>query len=406
MTATAIPQHRTPQSRRLMHALAYYAAYIILGTMLAAMGPTLPALGQQTGSTLSQISILFTANSLGYIGGSLVGSRLYDRRPGQPILMVTLLAMSCLTFLIPMVANRWLLVSTFLLIGIGMGVLDVGGNTLIVWLFGRDVGPYMNALHLSFGLGALLSPILVDQMVALTGGIRAAYWLLSALMIPVAVWMIRIPSPERPGRGQSEPFRPLNRAHYMFVAFIAIFFFLHVGAELSFGGWVFSYASALQIGPQTTARLLNSLFWGGLTLGRLIAIPLAVRLSPAIMLLIDLLGAAVSLGLVFLLPDWPPSLWIGTGCFGFFVASMFPSTINYVEKRMPITGRVTGIFLVGANAGSMTLPWVVGQLFEPVGPGSLIVVVGVAIITGIGLFAAMQVYTGRVLANLDPVEVT
>ena len=42
----------------------------------------LPALAEQTRSTLGQVSILFSARALGYLLGSLLGGRLFDRLPG------------------------------------------------------------------------------------------------------------------------------------------------------------------------------------------------------------------------------------------------------------------------------------------------------------------------------------
>jgi len=397
MTTTAISN--TTQPNRLSRAFAYYAAYIMLGLSLAALGPTLPGLAEQTGTSLSQISVLFTTNSLGYIVGSLLGSRLYDTQPGQPVLFVTMLSFSALIFFVPILNVAWMLMLNLALIGIAMGVLDVGGNTLMVWLFGKDVRPYMNALHLCFGIGAFLSPLLIESMVSVTGSIRGAYWLFAALMLPVAVWMIRIPSPERPGTGSAEAARPLVRVHYILIGILAVFFFLHLGSEIAFGGWIYSYAQALNIGQQATARLLNSVYWGGLVLGRLVAIPLAVRLAPATMLLIDLLGAAVSLGVVYFLPGWAPALWIGTAGFGFFLASIFATSINYAEERMPITGLVTGIILVGGNAGAMSLPWLVGQLFETNGPISMVVVISIAIVLALALFGVMQVYTRRFMSH-------
>ena len=60
-------------SRLLPRALVYYAAYVILGLSLSVVGPTLPELAAQTGSTLGQISVVFAASSLGVVAGSLLG---------------------------------------------------------------------------------------------------------------------------------------------------------------------------------------------------------------------------------------------------------------------------------------------------------------------------------------------
>ena len=93
---------------------------------------------------------------------------------------------------------------------------------------------------------------------------RNQYWLFAALMIPVAIWLARLPSPDGPvAGGTSTDPRGIVRRHAWLVGLIAAFFFLHMGGEMAFGGWIFSYADDAT-GSQTTARLVNSAFWGGL----------------------------------------------------------------------------------------------------------------------------------------------
>jgi fucose permease len=274
-------------------------------------------------------------------------------------------------------------------------VMDVGGNTLTVWVFGHEVGPYMNALHLAFGVGAFLAPMLIDRIVALTGGFRWAYWLLALLLVPITLWMLRIPSPARPD--EEEPKNGQSRAAASGFAGLTILLaglmFLNVGMEVSFGNWVFSYAVARQIGTETVARLLNSTYWGGFMVGRIIAIPLATRLAPRAMILADLLLAAASIGVVVLFPGWPLALWIGVFGFGLSIASLFASTLNFAERRMSFTGSVMGTLMIGGNVGSMTLPWLIGQLFEPVGPLAVMIVIGVSILVALVLFILIQLYS-------------
>ena len=154
---------------------------------------------------------------------------------------------------------------------------------------------------------------------------------------------------------------------------------MHMGGELAFGGWIFTYADEAT-GSETTARLVNAVFWGGLVVGRVIAIPLALRLSPKAMLQLDLVGAVLSLALLVLLPDSIPALWIGTIGFGVSIASMIASSFNLAERHMPIASGVSSAFLVGGSLGSMTLPWLVGQLFGPYGRLSVVYVTAAAML--------------------------
>lgn len=391
-SGTRSPELPKP-SRQLQKALVYYAAFLVLGIAVSALGPTLQSLADQTNSSLSQISIIFAGNSLGYVIGSLLGGWLYDRQRGHPVLAVTLSVLSILLFTLPLAASLWLLVAILMVIGFGMGIIDVGGNTLIVWLFGRAVGPYMNALHLAFGVGALLSPMLVDRVVVATGGIRWFYWSVAILVVPVLLWFTRLPSPPPPASTGEHSAETAPRSHPWLILMIAGLFFMHVGTELGFGGWVFSYAVAMKVGPETLARVLNSTYWGGLTLGRVVSIPIAIKVRPKTMLLLDILGALVSIGLLLLIPVWPPVIWIATFGLGFSLASMFPSTINFAERRIPITGKVTGYFLVGANAGSMTVPWLIGQWFESAGPQSMLLILGSAMSLALLLLLGLLRYS-------------
>ena len=54
--------------------------------------------------------------------------------------------------------------------GANMGVLDTIGNTLLIYAHGDKIGPWMQAMHFHFGLGALLSPLFVRGSMVIKGG--------------------------------------------------------------------------------------------------------------------------------------------------------------------------------------------------------------------------------------------
>ena len=106
--------------------------------------------------------------------------------------------------------------------------------------------------------------------------------------------------------------------------------------------------------------------------GRLLSIPLTVRFSPKALLRADLLGALVSLGLVTLFPRSLAAIGVGSAGLGFCLATIFPTNMSLASRYMSITGKITGWFSIGSSLGALVLPWLVGQLFEPVGPELLI----------------------------------
>ena len=150
-------------------------AFVGLGLVGAVLGPTLPALAELTRTSISQISILFVARSVGYLGGSILGGNLFDRIPGHPLMALTLIGLGISLLFTPQVSLLWILIGIIFITGLSQGVVDVGGNTFIVWLHGKNVGPFMNALHLFYGVGTFLAPIIIAQAVLITGGITWGY---------------------------------------------------------------------------------------------------------------------------------------------------------------------------------------------------------------------------------------
>lgn len=385
-----------PHVRRAATA-GYFGSFIIFGLLTSALGPTLPGLADNTGTELAQISFIFTAQALGYLAGSVYGGHLFDRLPGHRLLFGVLLGMAGLAFFVPLISLFWLLVLVFMFLGAMQGSLEVGNNTLLVWLYRDRVGPPMNALHFFFGVGAVLSPLIIARTASGGEDIHGVYWALSIAAIPIAFWLGRLPSPGNPVLGQPGKGGPVN---YLLVAMVAILLFLYVGAEVSYGGWIYLYTLNQFEGlPIASAALLTSAFWGAFTVGRLISIPLATRVKPGVALVVDLVGCLLSLGMILIWPGSMVAIWMGTLGLGLFMASFFPTTVTLAGQKMHITAQVSGWFFVGAGAGGMVLPWLIGQLFVAIGAGITIWFIMIDLLITLGVLAFFLYLTSHTAEN-------
>jgi FHS family Na+ dependent glucose MFS transporter 1 len=371
-TSEASTQHRQRGQTR-----AFYVSFIALGLTFASLGPTLPSLAKNTGSTLSQISILFTVQALGLLLGNFFSGKLFDRRPAFPFLAAVVVVTAAMLALIPLAPSLWLLAALMLAMGLAAGSIDVGGNTLLVWIHGDQAGPSMNALHFFFGVGALLAPIFVAQAIGLTGGVTWAYWALALLVLPAMVLFLRLPSPVAPAHIAQARREPIP---WLPVGLMIMGFLLFVGAETSFGGWIYTYAVALDLATITTAGYLTSLFWGALTLGRLITIPLANRVRPRYLLLADVIGGVASLLLLLLVPGASWAVWVAAFGFGLSMANVYPTLVLLGGRHLHLTASITSLFMIGGSLGGMIIPWLIGQRFETVGPQSTMVILLIAVL--------------------------
>ena len=345
---------------KLKSTYAYFLAFIALGMTAAVLGPTLPGLARQTGTTETTLGIQFTIRSLGFFFGSLVGGRLYDRLPGHLLLTGALLIIASTSAFIPFIPFALLLGVVMFFMGIGESGIDVGTNTMLIWTHGSKVAPYMNSLHFFFGLGAVISPIIVAQFLTLENGLQTTYLILAGLMVLPILFIFRLESPKpralSPESDEKGPIRPL------LLALFILFFILYVGVEVGYTGWIFTYAFRTGLMNETGAAYLTSGFWIAFTTGRLLSIPAALRIRPAHLQTGSILLGLAAVGSILLFPGSPAVLWAGTILAGLAFAPMFPTMMSLAERYMHLSGKVTSYFFAGVSLGSLTLPWTFGQV--------------------------------------------
>lgn len=380
---------------KLVLTAAYYISFIMLGLLTAAEGPALPGLAENTSSTLDQISLIFVFGSLGYLLGSLLGGQAYDRLPGHRVISFMLLTITLCTALVPFMHSLWPLLFVLFVLGLAKGALDVGGNTLLLWVHGGKAGPFMNGLHFFFGLGASVSPLIIARVLLVTGGIQWVFWLFAIMSFPLALWLWALPEPPAGKAAHENGSAPFPLVP---VALLVLAFVLYVGAEVGFGNWVYTYAITLGLGTSITSAYLTSAFWGTFTLGRLIGIWVSTRARPAAILIVDLLGCLASLGVILFWNDSAIALWTGAIGLGLFMASIFPTTLMLAGERLRITGAVTGWLLAGASVGGMFLPWGIGQAFVRIGAGSMPFLVLVSVILNL---MAILLFLARPVKSLQ-----
>lgn len=362
--------------QKLITTSAYYLAFILLGLTISAEGPTLLKLSEHTSSTLGQISSIFLFGSFGYLVGSYISGRIYDRVPGHQFMAGILVMLGIVTALVPVVTSLNVLLIIILILGLAKGALDVGCNTLLLWVHNETVGPFMNGLHAFFGVGAFVAPLIVANVMKATNDIYWVYWSFAIAALPIAVFIWNLPSP--PARATPEEHKATSLP-VLPVAVMVLCFLLYVGAEAGYGNWIYTYAFKRNLGTEITANYLTSAFWGFFTVGRLLGILISTRARSLTILTVDFIGCLASVGLILLFQESATVLWIGSILLGISLASIFPTFLTLAEERMHVTGSMTGWFLVGGGLGGMLMPWLIGQAFVRAGPGAMIMIVLVSI---------------------------
>ncbi|XP_071957030.1 sodium-dependent glucose transporter 1-like [Antedon mediterranea] len=152
-------------NKRILKTVILFSSFISLGLAVAILGPTIPNLILQVGTGYSQLSFIFLTRGFGYMVGAVVAGFLIERFNPFRLLGFSLALCAIAMVLMPAVKSLQFLILLFILAGFAMGCLDTGGNVMCIQIWGPQSAPYMQALHFSFAIGALVAPLLAKPFI-------------------------------------------------------------------------------------------------------------------------------------------------------------------------------------------------------------------------------------------------
>ncbi len=376
---------------------AYLIGFVLIGIALSLAGPSLSHLRDRVNTTDGGIAWVFVGQSAGYIAGSIFAGHGLDSGRGHRRWIAAMVLSSASLALIAMAPSLLLLVIAFAVLGLACGLCDVSGNTLVMWSRPEGPGPLLNSLHLCFAIGAMVTPLLVNRSLHLVDSVWGVALPMVALTAVCASLMLPHPSPMRTRLATVERSHA-GGARTMHVAVICAFFFAYVAMETGFANWIHTYVEQIEYGDAGTATGVTSMFGFGFALGRLAAIWTARHVSSGWTVAITT-GMSVVASVLFVIFDGPGvMLWIVTLLFGLTVAPQYASMLAYAESHLALSGRNTSAIVAASGIGGLLMPFIVGQLFDRVGPQSLPPTVLVLAI----LAAAVAAYAGRLLSAQRP----
>jgi len=368
----------------LIRSFGYFSIMGVFGLLTSSLGPILPDLSSQVAAPLDMLSLIFTARAFGFLFGSLLGGKLFDKYKSHPLFAVFFLALSLIIIMVPFSTSLWLLVGVVFIQGITLGFVVVGASTYIVWEHPHNPGPWLNTQSFINGMGGFLSPLIISFSISKSGSYPFSFWFYALLACLLSTFFFFIKSP---------PIRKVEKVEYSeeehapgLIYLIMLIFLLYVGAEVSYNGWIFSIATSAYSISAANARLLNSMFWGSIAIGRLAGILVSRYMRADRILILSFTGSLLSVLAAIICPRSIGVLWAGTIGMGLFMALIFPSLLLYVEKQMHLSGKKIGMIFSATSIGGMLLPWISGQLFTRFSPHAVKGVVLTSLIVGFAVF--------------------
>jgi fucose permease len=349
---------------------AYLTGFVVMGIALSSFGPALSHLRDGLDTNDGGIAFVLAGQGVGYIAGSFLAGRGLDRGRGHVWWATSLIIATVALALGGSMPNLASMTAVFAVMGAACGVSDVCGNTLVMWSRPNGATSLLNALHLCFALGALLSPVLVNRSLHFTNALWGAAIPMAMLTVFVVWSLLRHPVPSRT-RLDTVAMSDATGGRNLHVFVICMFFFAYVALEMGFAGWIHTYTEQIHYGGSATATGMITTFWVGFALGRLVSIWVAGRVTPGWMVAVPVCACVVSSALLVAFRDAGPMLWVVTFLFALSVAPQYASMMGFAESHLALSGRNTAAIIGASGLGGLILPWGIGQLFDAVGPKAL-----------------------------------
>jgi fucose permease len=362
-----------------------------IGLLIPSLIRSIKLAFEQTDAGIGVVYFVFALSyALGSFGGGPLTERLGRRRVLGGAILLAGLGTDGLG-----IAPSWgafILVAAF--VGAGAGCVDGGVNGIVLDVYREGRGRALNLLHMSISVGALTAPLVIGTLVerglpwqtVMAGtGVVVALLALAYAVVPMPSGRRTAVAPGTPAPAASRHHadRPLLAGPLLLLG-IAIA--AYVGSEMGVSNWIVRF---LEPAPLTTATLALSLYWTGLTVGRLVSSVIADRFDHLRFTVVSALGIAVAITVAVLVPSLPIAIA------AFFLAGVasgpvFPMIVAIGGDRFPERSAAVGGSLTGmAILGSVIYPPAMG--FMSVTVGLTAAMLGNALLA-IGCVAALLVF--------------
>ncbi|GLC40677.1 hypothetical protein PLESTM_001100600 [Pleodorina starrii] len=351
--------------------IGYSLSFIVFGSQVSILGPTIAGLAERLHVEEADLSPLFTALGVSCIVSGTPSGWLVDRLPTHHVLVGSLLVEAVGFSLVPLMPSVWSLTALYFIVCFSYNFTNSAVFTSLAWMFPKRAGPGINLVLAMFGLGSFFIPLAAQACKTYLGSPLSVFYLVGGLALLSAVPFLFVSSPARPAPASAGAAGAGARHHasrslelVTTVAAVVLVFFT-TAAETAIGNWLYTFSLKEVHSSDSEAALANSAFWGAFTVGRVIGAAISHATTPLVLLLgslpFSILGSALPLVLgranltrtVVMVMAAMTGLGNSTG---------YANAVALLERYVPVTGFINGVFGAVAGGACMVGPVLVAMM--------------------------------------------
>lgn len=369
MTLRSRSTLRTPLSAYRGHgeAVALHCIFFLTGMGVLIVGPMLPAISQRWHLDDRSSGLLLGAQFL----GSFLGAATLGRDSGTNLIVGCAAIVAGFGCVAPAVSSSsgfvWG-VCGFLLAGFGLGRAITAINLIAGARYARRRASALSLLNLTWGLGALIGPVVADRTAFHFGlvGLFVSLSAINAIVMTSSLLLlgqgIRPVSEGAGGVATTEAHPGIQRK----IIFVALAFLSYGGIEACLSGWISSLTARSIGGTVHLGATATTTLWIGMAAGRAVAALVLLRVAERTLLKGALLCSGL-LTLALLLPGAGGELLVLLSFgLGLSLAAVFPTLCSLLlANKFPAS--TVGRVMAATALGGAIFPWLVGFVSERTG---------------------------------------
>ena len=354
-----------------------YLAFISLGLPDSLLGSAWPVMRIELGASVSYAGIVTMIISVFTIISALLTDKLVAKLGTGLVVAISVLLTACAMAAFSFATAFWQLCIFALPYGLGAGAIDTSLNNYAAKYLSSK---HMNWLHCCWGIGAAIGPYIMGYCLTGESAWRGGYRIIAAVQAVITLLMfISVPlwkrmqktSPTLTDMPESEddrevPLAPWRAVRLRGVVFACVAALLYFSIEQLPIVWASTYFTDVYALKEDTAAFLASMFYIGITLGRIVSGFVAGRAGDRLLIRIGLATILCFAVLIALpLPSWIPAaagfIAVGFGCGPVYPCLLHSVPINFGRRH---SGSVIGVIMAFSYFGMTFTPIAFGKLAE------------------------------------------
>ena len=369
-------RYKAVNSKVFSTTISSYIMMALYAVLLNMIGELLPSIINEFNLSLYQGGLIQTFFNIGGIAALFAMLYMSDKIRKSRLVYYSFLLTSITLLLIGVLTKSYIFLGvSFVILGGTTKVFDVSVNAFVNDINTKSREFYLQFLHVTFGIGAVLGPVYASFMISQDSW-RMAFWILGlsyAVLLLISVFTMLRHSKEveyRHGEKNVDSihiFYILKNPQVWIMTFGAACF---SGAYVGFVTWFPSYADTISVEFGLLSGLLLSLFFMGYVLSRAIASMILTMKNARFLILTTSFLGGLSFYVAFAVAE-PWAFFVFLISAGFFAGATLPMIIFVACSYFPNnTGGVTTILYLGISVSAMLVPVLMGLIGDESGIGA------------------------------------